>query len=235
MSYTSETVKRLAMEKYVKEAAAAWAAEEKARRDAASAAAAIQEAERLARIRAEQEREEARIRAERTLAEEKIRAEKAALDAAVEAELTRLRNRTELEVLRDEVAELKGSLGPVPSGLVDSLRSEICDLRKQLEVQKTLTSGMLTLHTPPPCPSPRCLQLVANNTVLGIDPAYGHGKTLQVSYSIDGQRLTKTCVPEHKELMITGQNIEIWEATWSCTGRGSADVTSRVKSLIRPL
>lgn len=226
MSYTSETVKRLAMEKYAKEMAEQRAAEEMARKQLAAATAAMQEAERLARIRAEQEREEARIRAERTLAEEKIRAEKAALEAAVEAELTRLRNRTELEILKDEVAELKGSVGQVPSALVDTLRAEICDLRKQLEVQKSLM---------PACPSSRCLQLVANNTVLGIDPAYGHGKTLQISYSVDGQRPTKTCVPEHKELMITGQNLEIWEAVWSCTGRGSADVTARVKSLIRTL
>lgn len=107
MSFSQQTVHKIAAQRLAKEQAERRAAEEQEERATAAAVAALAEATRLSRIRQAQEREEARLRAERALAEERVREEAAALEAAVEAELERLRNRTEVEVLRDEVAELK--------------------------------------------------------------------------------------------------------------------------------
>ena len=84
-------------------------------------AAALKEAERQARIKAEAERIEAQLRAERALAEEQARLEKAAMDAMIETELNRLRNRSEVEILRDELTELKNQLAQMQSAKITLL------------------------------------------------------------------------------------------------------------------
>jgi hypothetical protein len=201
MSFTSETVQRIAAERFRKEQAELKAAQEKAAQEAAAAALALKEAERLARIRAEQEREEARLRAERALAEEKIRAEAAALDAAVEAELQRLRNRTEIEVLRDEVAELK----------------------KQIQ-------GLTGSRLPLCAPKSYKLSVVANNSTLGGDPHYGVGKILVVTYKMGGEP-QKMEVEEHQTLHLQGPNLQILSASWETNPRRRAPQTFKADVL----
>jgi hypothetical protein len=80
------------------EAAAAAAAEEKER------------TERQARLALQAERELARIQAERLLAEEQAEAARRAESAALKAEIERLRNRSETEILRDELANLRAEI-----------------------------------------------------------------------------------------------------------------------------
>jgi hypothetical protein len=136
MPFTQEIINQIATQRFAEEEARRKAEAEKVACDRAAASAALAEAERLARIRAEQEREEARLRAERALAEEKMREEAAALEAAVEAELERLRNRSELEVLRDEVAELKKQLSEINKPFlpvtVSKTSSSCCERKKWL-------------------------------------------------------------------------------------------------------
>jgi hypothetical protein len=82
--------------------------EEQKRIAAAKAeAAAKEQAERAVRVQLQAERELARIAAERTLAEEQALAVQAAEAAALQAELARLRARSEIDVLRDEVAQMR--------------------------------------------------------------------------------------------------------------------------------
>jgi len=82
--------------------------EEQKRTAAAQAeAAAKEQAERAARVQLQAERELARIAAERTLAEEQALAQQAADARALQAELARLRARSEIDVLRDEVAQMR--------------------------------------------------------------------------------------------------------------------------------
>lgn len=86
------------------------AAEEMAARELAEAVSVIARAEREARLQAMQEREEARMRAERALAEEEARKAAAALEAEVEAELERLRSRTPMELMMDEMRQMREEL-----------------------------------------------------------------------------------------------------------------------------
>ena len=82
--------------------------EEQKRTAAAQAeAAAKEQAERAVRVQLQAERELARIAAERTLAEEQALAQQAADARALQAELARLRARSEIDVLRDEVAQMR--------------------------------------------------------------------------------------------------------------------------------
>jgi chromosome segregation ATPase len=82
--------------------------EEQKRTAAAQAeAAAKEQAERAVRVQLQAERELARIAAERTLAEEQALAQRAADARALQAELARLRARSEIDVLRDEVAQMR--------------------------------------------------------------------------------------------------------------------------------
>lgn len=194
MSYTQNTVQRIAAERFAKEVAERKAAAEKIVREEAAVASALAEASRLARIRAEQEREEARIRAERALAEEKIREETAALEAAVEAELERLRNRTELEVIRDEVAELK----------------------KQLESSKKNT---YTIAIQPSSVSQRWMGFLKGKPCDWgwVDPTPGTEKELLVvyrdyttGYGVEHQRK----ISERQEFQLQAINMEIVSAIW---------------------
>jgi len=82
--------------------------EEQKRTAAAQAeAAAKEQAERAVRVQLQAERELARIAAERTLAEEQALAQQAADARALQAELARLRARSEIDVLRDEMAQMR--------------------------------------------------------------------------------------------------------------------------------
>lgn len=100
-------IKQMAMKIVQEEREAAQWAAKREQEMAAAAAAALKRAEEEARIRLQEERELARLRAERALAELKAREEQEALAAAVQAEVERLRNRTPLEVLQEEMAELR--------------------------------------------------------------------------------------------------------------------------------
>jgi hypothetical protein len=195
MSFTPEQIKAMAAELFRKEQAERKAEEEKILAGAVAAEAALREAERLARIRAEQEREEARIRAERALAEEKVRAEAAALKVALEAELTRLRNRTEVEVLRDEVAEL----------------------RKQLETYKA-PSYTIAVQTPSFPGSKWMGYLKGKPSEWGwVDPTPGSQKELWITY----KDYTSGVGVEHQvkfseiqEIQIQAINMEVVKAIW---------------------
>ena len=82
--------------------------EEQKRIAAAQAeAAAKEQAERSVRVQLQAERELARIAAERALAAEEAAAVQAAEALALQAELKRLRARSEIEVLRDEMAQMR--------------------------------------------------------------------------------------------------------------------------------
>jgi len=82
--------------------------EEQKRTAAAKAeAAAKEQAERAVRVQLQAERELARIAAERTLAEEQALAQQATDARALQAELARLRARSEIDVLRDEMAQMR--------------------------------------------------------------------------------------------------------------------------------
>lgn len=100
-------IKQLAMQMFKAEREAARVAAEQEERNRREAALAQRRAEEEARIRMQEERELARLRAEKALAEMRAKEEQAALAAAVQAELERLRNRSEVELLRDELAELR--------------------------------------------------------------------------------------------------------------------------------
>ena len=90
--------------------------EEQQRASAAAAeAAAKAEAERAERVRLQAERELARIVAERALAEQAVAEAQAAEAVALQAELARLRARSEIDVLRDEMASLKKTIEDMKS------------------------------------------------------------------------------------------------------------------------
>ena len=86
---------------------AALVEEQKRIASAKAEAAAKEQADRSARVQLQAERELARIAAERALAAEEAVAVQAAEAAALQAELARLRARSEIDVLRDEMAQMR--------------------------------------------------------------------------------------------------------------------------------
>jgi len=86
---------------------AAFVEEQKCIAAAQAEAAAKAQAERAVRVQLQAERELARIAAERALAAEEAAAVQAAEAAALQAELKRLRARSEIEILRDEMAQMR--------------------------------------------------------------------------------------------------------------------------------
>ena len=85
--------------------------EEQQRTAAAEAeAAAKEQAERAARVQLQAERELARVAAERALAEQAAAEAQAAEAAALQAELARLRARSENQILRDEMAQMRAEI-----------------------------------------------------------------------------------------------------------------------------
>ena len=150
---------------------AALVEEQKRIASAKAEAAAKEQAERSARVQLQAERELARIAAERALAAEEAAAVQAAEAAALQAELARLRARSEIEVLRDEMAQMRAEqmatlkayhLARLPQqeihlrtdGELDmrfksskeelaTARGEIAELKKQVD---TLLSGRFILR-----------------------------------------------------------------------------------------
>ena len=129
------------------EAAARLVADQATQAAAASAAAEKDRLEREARIIAAAERQQALLRAERLEAEQTAAAAAAAEQTALAAEVARLRARTPLEVLQDEMAEMKRLLAARPAappqpqqlridGELDmrfkSSREEVAALQKEL-------------------------------------------------------------------------------------------------------
>ena len=125
-----------------------------------------QRIEREARIIAAAERQQALLRAERLEAEQAAASQAAAEQEALDAEIARLRSRTPLEVLQDEMAEMKRQMAsrPAPMLLDDereafyseltarfksskeelaTARREIAELKKQMD---TLFSGRFILR-----------------------------------------------------------------------------------------
>jgi hypothetical protein len=97
------------------EAAARLVAEQATQAAAASAAAERDRLEREARIIAAAERQQALLRAERLEAEQAAAAQATSEQAALAAEVARLRARNPLEVLQDEMAEMKRLLAARPA------------------------------------------------------------------------------------------------------------------------
>lgn len=81
-----------------------------AQRRAMAELAEIAEHERIARVQLEAEKIEAQKRAEEALIAAKAKAEKEAYDAAVAAKVAELKSRSEAEILRAELEELRESL-----------------------------------------------------------------------------------------------------------------------------
>ena len=134
------------------EAAARLVAEQAAQAAAAAAAAERERLEREARIIAAAERQQALLRADRLEAEQAAAARLVAEQAALAAEVERLRARSPLEILQDEMAEMKRQMAaaarpPEPEALhlrerviqldtlykssqeeIAALKSVVCDL-----------------------------------------------------------------------------------------------------------
>lgn len=230
-------IKQIAMKLYQQEREAAlWAAEQEVQRTA-EAAAALKRAEEEARIRLQEERELARLRAEKALAEAKAREEQEAMAAAVQAELERLRNRTPLEILQDEMAELRKEFQAYKQAHPATL---VVPLKQNGTPDMRYTSSKI-------------LSVVANNGNLGIDPHHGVGKVLQVVYKVGNSETLVKEVREHETLEITGQDLKIYNAIWftnpdytrcsPCCARNShthqlrkqADVLEAVKRFIKDM
>ena len=114
-----------------------------------------QRLEREARIIAAAERQQALLRAERLEAEQAAASQAAAEQAALDAEIARLRRRTPLEVLQDEMVEMKRLLASRPSspqrelrvdGELDmrfkSSREELAAARAEIVAMKEQVSSM---------------------------------------------------------------------------------------------
>ena len=165
MSSLSITEQALAVLKA--EAAARLAAEQATQATAAAAAAERERLEREARIIAAAERQQALLRAERLEAEQAAAARLVAEQAALAAEVERLRARSPLEILQDEMAEMKRQMAaaarpPEPEALhlrerviqldtlykssleeMAAMREEIKQLKKQAD---KLLSGQFILR-----------------------------------------------------------------------------------------
>ena len=113
------------------EAAARLVAEQAAQATAAAAAAERERLEREARIIAAAERQQALLRADRLEAEQAAAARLVAEQAAIATEVERLRARSPLEILQDEMAEMKRQMAaaarpPEPEAL--HLRERVIQL-----------------------------------------------------------------------------------------------------------
>lgn len=104
---SSISIQQKAREQFAAEKAAAAAKLQKEQQDALTVTLQRDQREREARLRAAAERERAMIRAERLEAEAAARAEAEAEKAALDEEMKRLRNRTPLEILQEELEEMK--------------------------------------------------------------------------------------------------------------------------------
>ena len=127
------------------EALAQLAAERAALSAAVSAAAERDRLEREARIIAAAERQQALLRAERLEAEQAAAAQAAAEQAAIAAEVERLRARTPLEVMQDEMAEMKrllAALARPPEPEAVHLRERVLELDTLYKSSRQETAAM---------------------------------------------------------------------------------------------
>ena len=91
-------------------------------------------AERQARLALQAERELARMQAERLLAEQQAVAAREAESAALKAEIERLRNRSETEILRDEISNLRAEM--------ESMRQQTQTLPTKQILQESIYSHL---------------------------------------------------------------------------------------------
>jgi len=127
------------------EAVAQLAAERAALSAAVSAAAERDRLEREARIIAAAERQQALLRAERLEAEQAAAAQAASEQAAIAAEVERLRARTPLEVMQDEMAEMKrllAALSRPPEPEAVHLRERVLELDTLYKSSRQETAAM---------------------------------------------------------------------------------------------
>jgi len=122
--------------------------EEQKRTAAAQAeAAAKEQAERAVRVQLQAERELARIAAERALAEEQALAVQAAEAAALQTELARLRARSEIEVLRDEMAQMRAEMATLKARPLPPAPLQEIHLRSDGELDMRFKSSKEELAT----------------------------------------------------------------------------------------
>jgi hypothetical protein len=122
--------------------------EEQKRTAAAQAeAAAKEQAERAVRVQLQAERELARIAAERTLAEEQALAQQAADARALQAELARLRARSETDILRDEVAQMRAEMATLKARPLPPAPLQEIHLRSDGELDMRFKSSKEELAT----------------------------------------------------------------------------------------
>ena len=125
------------------EAAARLVADQATQAAAASAAAEKDRLEREARIIAAAERQQALLRAERMEAEQTAAAAAAAEQTALAAEVARLRARTPLEVLQDEMAEMKRQMASRPTAPQQQLRMDgELDMRMRFKSSREEVAAM---------------------------------------------------------------------------------------------
>lgn len=114
---------------------------------AAAEAAAKADAERDERVRLQAERELARMAAERVIAEKAAAEAQVAEALALQAELTRLRNRSETEVLRDEMAQMRSEIAQLKARPTPLLTPQDLHLRNDGELDMRFKSSKEELAT----------------------------------------------------------------------------------------
>ena len=132
---------------------------EKVRLAAAADAAEKERLEREARVIAAAERQQALLRAERIEAEAKAAETRTAEQAALDAELARLRARAPLEILQEEMAEMKRQMAKLRAPVAEPLhlrtdgeldmrfkssREELASARAEISALKEQVSSLLS-------------------------------------------------------------------------------------------
>jgi hypothetical protein len=159
----STSIKELALLRIKIEEEERLAKEQATLAAAAARAAERDRLEREARVLAAAERQQALLRAERLEAEQAAAKQAAAEQAALDAEITRLRARTPLEIMQDEMAEIKRQMAtfsrpPPPEALhlrldgeldmrFKSSKEELATARAEIAELKALVRGLCILTT----------------------------------------------------------------------------------------
>jgi hypothetical protein len=129
---SDSTIRMLAMEQVRKQNEAERKALLEARLAAEKDANSLEMAARETRLKVEQEREMARIRAERALAEAEAHEKMEAVQRAVLLEVERIKNRTPIEILQDEIAELRYLVTGDTYRKVEQLATRVASLETEL-------------------------------------------------------------------------------------------------------